>query len=117
MLARALGVRALLPEVFESGSYQPLTITGSAAAHVLAFARQHAEQTVVVIVPLHVTPLLGRSSTPAFPPGAWRDTTVCLPSALSHVTLHSAFDRQTLHAPRLALGQVLAHLPVALLHT
>jgi maltooligosyltrehalose synthase len=32
-------------------------------------------------------------------------------------TLHSAFDRQTLHAPRLALGQVLAHLPVALLHT
>ena len=117
VLARALGVRALLPEVFESGSYQPLTITGSAAAHVLAFARQHAEQTVVVIVPLHVTPLLGRSSTPAFPPGAWRDTTVCLPSALSHVTLHSAFDRQTLHAPRLALGQVLAHLPVALLHT
>lgn len=117
VLARALGVRAALPAVFESGDYQPLTVTGSGTAHVLAFARVHGAQAVVVIVPLHASALLSHAGTPVFQEGTWRDTTVCLPAALSHSVLHSAFDGQTLHSPRLALGQVLAHLPVALLHT
>lgn len=117
VLARALAVRAALPAVFESGDYQPLAVTGSGAAHVLAFARVHETQGVVVIVPLHTSALLGHTGTLAFPEGTWRDTTVCLPAALSHTALHSAFDGQTLRSPRLALGQVLAQLPVALLHT
>ncbi|MDE2201823.1 MAG: malto-oligosyltrehalose synthase [Burkholderiaceae bacterium] len=117
MLARALTLRAARPAVFETGGYQPLAVSGSGAAHVLAFAREHEDQAVVVIVPLHVSALLGHATTPAFPTGAWRDTTVCLPAALCQTALHSAFDGQTLHSPRLALGQVLAHLPVALLHT
>ena len=117
VLARALAVRAALPAVFASGDYQPLAVTGSGAEHVLAFARRQDEQAIVVIVPLHVSALLGHATTPTFPAGTWRDTTVCLPAALTHATLHSAFDGQTLQSPRLALGQVLAHLPVALLHT
>lgn len=117
VLARALGVRVALPAVFESGDYEPLAASGSGAEHVLAFARMHAEHAIVVIVPLHASALLGHATTPAFPAGAWRDTTVCLPAALSHAALHSVFDNQTLHTPRLALGQVLAHLPVALLYT
>lgn len=116
VLARALGVRTALPAVFDAGDYQPLATTGTGAAHVLAFARMHAAQAIVVIVPLHVSALLGHA-TPAFAAGAWRDTTVCLPPALSDTTLHHGFDGQTLHTPRLALGQVLAHVPVALLHT
>ncbi|CAJ0774115.1 Maltooligosyl trehalose synthase [Ralstonia mannitolilytica] len=117
VLARALALRAALPAVFSSGDYQPLAVTGSGAEHVLAFARQHEGQGIVVIVPLHASALLGHAATPAFPSGAWRDTTVCLPAALAHATLHSAFDGQVLRTPRLALGQVLAQLPVALLHT
>ncbi|CAJ0721981.1 MULTISPECIES: malto-oligosyltrehalose synthase [Ralstonia] len=117
MLARALALRAALPAVFESGDYQPLVVTGSGAQHVLAFARTHGAEAIVVIVPLHASALLGHTATPAFATGVWRDTTVCLPSALSQIPLHSAFDGQALRSPRLALGQVLAHLPVALLHT
>lgn len=117
VLARALAVRGALPAVFESGDYQPLPVTGSGADHVLAFARMHEAHAIVVIVPLHVSTLLGHGASLAFADGAWRDTTVCLPASLSHAALHSAFDGQTLRSPRLALGQVLAHLPVALLHT
>lgn len=117
VLARALALRAALPAVFESGDYQPLAVTGSGAQHVLAFARVHGANAIIVIVPLHASALLGHAPAPTFADGAWRDTTVCLPSTLSHLPLHNAFDGQTLHSPRLALGQVLAHLPVALLHT
>ncbi|NWK47138.1 malto-oligosyltrehalose synthase [Ralstonia pickettii] len=118
VLARALALRAALPAVFESGDYQPLAVTGSGAQHVLAFARTHGAHAIVVIVPLHASAMLGHTATPTFADGAWRDTTVSLPSALSHTPLHSAFDGALpLQGPRLALGQVLTPLPVALLHT
>ncbi len=117
VLARALGVRAAMPEVFASGRYLPLAVSGSGAAHGLAFAREHAGRWVVAIVPLHAAALLGHATVPVFPAGAWRDTTVCLPAPLASVPLHSAFDGQTVCGARLALGQALAALPVALLHT
>ncbi|MEF3060678.1 malto-oligosyltrehalose synthase [Ralstonia solanacearum] len=117
VLARALGVRAAMPEVFASGRYLPLAVSGSGAAHGFAFAREHAGRWVVAIVPLHAAALLGHAAVPAFPAGAWRDTTVCLPAPLASVPLHSAFDGLTVCGARLALGQALAALPVALLHT
>ncbi|AMP39365.1 malto-oligosyltrehalose synthase [Ralstonia solanacearum] len=116
VLARALGVRAAMPEVFASGRYLPLALSGSGGAHALAFAREHAGRWVVAIVPLHAAALLGPAGTPAFPAGAWRDTTVCLPAPLASMPLHSVFDGQTVRGARLALGQALAALPVALLH-
>ncbi len=72
---------------------------------------------MVAIVPLHAAALLGHAAVPAFPAGAWRDTTVCLPTPLASVPLHSAFDGQTVCGARLALGQALTTLPVALFHT
>ncbi|MGF2492700.1 hypothetical protein ACQUWS_21930, partial [Ralstonia pseudosolanacearum] len=70
----------------------------------------------VAIVPLHAAALLGHAAVPVFPAGAWRDTTVCLPAPLASIPLHSVFDGQTLCGARLALGQTLGALPVALLH-
>ncbi|WP_247538716.1 malto-oligosyltrehalose synthase [Ralstonia pseudosolanacearum] len=117
VLARALGVRAAMPEVFAAGRYLPLALSGSGGAHALAFAREHAGRWVVAIVPLHAAALLGHAAMPAFPAGAWRDTTVCLPAPLASMPLHSVFDGQTLCGARLALGQALGALPVALLHS
>ncbi|MGD7247354.1 malto-oligosyltrehalose synthase [Ralstonia pseudosolanacearum] len=116
VLARALGVRAAMPEVFAAGRYLPLALSGSGGAHALAFAREHAGRWVVAIVPLHAAALLGHAAVPVFPAGAWRDTTVCLPAPLASIPLHSVFDGQTLCGARLALGQTLGALPVALLH-
>ncbi|MEF9386967.1 malto-oligosyltrehalose synthase [Ralstonia solanacearum species complex bacterium KE056] len=117
VLARALGVRAAMPEVFAAGRYLPLALSGSGGAHALAFAREHAGHWAVAIVPLHAAALLGHAAMPAFPAGAWRDTTVCLPAPLASMPLHSVFDGQTLCGARLALGQALGALPVALLHS
>ncbi|MHA6883715.1 malto-oligosyltrehalose synthase [Ralstonia pseudosolanacearum] len=117
VLARALRVRAAMPEVFASGRYLPLALSGSGSAHALAFAREHAGHWAVAIVPLHAAALLGHAALPAFPAGAWRDTTVCLPAPLASMPLHSVFDGQTLCGARLALGQALGALPVALLHS
>lgn len=118
VLARALVLHAALPVVFESGDYRPPAMTGSDTQHVLMFARTHGADAIVVIVPLYASAVLGHTATSTFTDGAWWDTTVSLPSALSYTPPHSAFDGALpLQGPRLALGQVLTSLPVALPHT
>jgi (1->4)-alpha-D-glucan 1-alpha-D-glucosylmutase len=46
-----LKLRNELPDVFTLGSYWPLQVTGEHADHIIAFARQHGGDAVVVVVP------------------------------------------------------------------
>ena len=64
----ALRMRRQRPDVFVGGTYEALSVTGPAAAHVVAFAR--AREIAVVVPRLPLT--LARS-------GGWADTTVDLP--------------------------------------
>ncbi len=66
VIRQALAVRAERPELFESGSHEPLAADGQRADHIIAYARGGA---VVVVVPRLVIGL----------GGDWRDTTVGLP--------------------------------------
>jgi (1->4)-alpha-D-glucan 1-alpha-D-glucosylmutase len=71
----ALRLRRDRPELFDaSADYAPLPVTGSAADHVLAFARGSADQPgrVVTVIPRLV---LGLRQA-----GGWKDTTVELPA-------------------------------------
>ena len=43
-------VRAELAEVFAHGDYQPLEVTGTHRAHIIAFARRHGREAAVVAV-------------------------------------------------------------------
>ena len=68
-----LAFRRGAPELFQAGEYHPLKTEGRFAKHVVAFARTHGEESLIVIVPR----LTARLGTP--PLGlVWDDTAVNL---------------------------------------
>ncbi len=111
--SRALRLRRDHPDWF-AGDYQPLTAAGSAAAHVLAFARSGQAVTVATRLPGG----LRRR-------GGWRDTTLALTSGHWQDVLTGADygDRPTAAGPDgrvsgpvvVSLADLTRHLPVALL--
>jgi (1->4)-alpha-D-glucan 1-alpha-D-glucosylmutase len=113
-IRRALAARAARAELFRKGDYQPLEVHGTLAEHVLAFARVHGRRTALTVVPR----LLARRTSPDPPLGEsyWGDTRVSVPpgrgrafvDALTGAGLDVEHDA-------LAVGRVLADLPVALL--
>lgn len=115
---RTLQLRTAWPELFESGDYQPLAVTGPRAAHVVAFSRRHEGRRIVVVSAIWMA-VLGWESQSAPLGDAWRETFVQLPEDLrdstdwrEHLTSREA---DTDGEGRLPLATVLRHLPVALL--
>jgi (1->4)-alpha-D-glucan 1-alpha-D-glucosylmutase len=83
LIAQVLAWRARHPEVFAQGSYQPLTVTGPLADHVVAFARRGASATAIVLavrLPLALARLPEEHR--------WRGTTVSLPDGWATTGLH-----------------------------
>ncbi len=97
--SRALRLRRARPEWFAAG-YEPLTATGAAAGHAVAFRRGGQAVTVVTRLPV----CLRRR-------GGWRDTALPLPGGawadLLTGTVHQG--------PRRANDRLTGRLPVALL--
>src|SRR5579862_2563144 len=76
---KALGFRKEFPFLFERGDYQPLTVAGARADHVVAFSRTANSKSFVVIVPRMVAGLLGDDvNAPPIGQQIWLDTHVLL---------------------------------------
>lgn len=97
VVSRVLRLRRNRPELF--AGYAPLSVTGPAADHAIAFTRGGA----VAVVP-RLPARLARS-------GGWRDTSVGLPEG----TWTDAFTGRS-HEGETRLDALLTDLPVALLH-
>jgi (1->4)-alpha-D-glucan 1-alpha-D-glucosylmutase len=116
----ALALRRTRPELFLAGSYTPLTATGQAADHVLAFARSHGDAEIVVVAPRLTARLADGQERP--PVGElWGECWLQLPHApvgagyldrLSGAHLTVATRNGT---PGTAMSDTLASFPVALL--
>ena len=79
VISGALGLRNSWPEVFESGSYIPLEVTGRKKHHICAFARQSTDRIVVAVAPrLLYTLTRGRKELP-LGEKIWQDTKIKLP--------------------------------------
>jgi (1->4)-alpha-D-glucan 1-alpha-D-glucosylmutase len=74
---RLLQLRRAWPELFRDGAYLPLACTGSASEHVVAFARQLQQQTVLVIA-ARLTYTLCDGDGARWGAQAWGDTLVPL---------------------------------------
>lgn len=98
---RALALRAAHPEWFDAGSYEPLHVEGSAAGHVVAFARAGHAVTVVPRLPLGLDAA-----------GGWGDTTLTLPPG----DWHDDLGERRWSGGSIPVGELLARFPVALLH-
>jgi (1->4)-alpha-D-glucan 1-alpha-D-glucosylmutase len=117
LLATGLALRARSPELFARGGYEPLTVEGARAHHVLAFARSHEDKVAITVVGRRLARLIcdGRHAAP--PPDAWGDTAVLLPPHWRDLHLTDELHGTHLAAEdgRLRLAKLLTRLPVGLL--
>lgn len=124
LVTRALlHARRAAPGLFASGDYRPVRVEGKFSECVVAFVREHEDRSLLVVVPRLSARLGGDTS---FPVGtAWADTSLVLddttrphgPQPLRHVfvkdrRLPVAKPDQDGNA-RLALADLLSHLPLA----
>lgn len=83
-----LQLRRKLPDVFTFGEYIPLTATGAAADHVIAYARRFDRQVVVTVVPRHFYRLCADQApqkNQTGPPHAdWAGAKLILPDDFPH---------------------------------
>jgi (1->4)-alpha-D-glucan 1-alpha-D-glucosylmutase len=117
VVARTLALRRRHPEVFETGSYEPLEAAGARADRVVAFGRRTEREMVVVVVPRLVAELLEDRELPCPAAAAWGDTRLELPPSFAERELVEQLSGRP--APTssdvLRVGDILSDLPVALL--
>jgi (1->4)-alpha-D-glucan 1-alpha-D-glucosylmutase len=91
----ALRTRRQFPELFSSGEYFPLSVTGTHDQHVTAFARRHGDRTAIVAAPRLTVALAGFGGPP--PLGElWGDTAIELPESLATAEFQNRFTRERL---------------------
>lgn len=114
MIHRALRARSENPELFTGGSYEPLHAEGSRSENIIAFARRHEDLWAVTIVPRLTASLVGDGGHP-LGKEVWGDDFITLFNG-APTSWRNAITGQLLKAEgRLYAGDVLQHLPVALL--
>lgn len=106
----ALQCRRRWREVFRDGDYLPLTVVGARTEHVCAFARRHGERIAITVVPRLLAKLRGDLDEAAATD--WQDTRIELPADWGERQWFNVFTGAT---PTLAIGELLADFPVALL--
>jgi len=121
LTSKALNFRRDNRELFESGSYLPLTVEGTCLEHVCAFERSMNDSSVLVVVPRFCSRLMQDSSGLPLGPDVWQDTRVILPSNTASSSYRNIFTGEILDLDQredslsLALQDILSVYPVALL--
>jgi (1->4)-alpha-D-glucan 1-alpha-D-glucosylmutase len=117
---RALNFRKEHAQLFPGGNYIPLPGEGKVDKHLCAFARQHAEQAVLVLVPRFLTGLVALEEMP-LGSKVWGDSAVPLPEEIGGDQFRDAFTggivrpKQRNGGRVLFLGEVFDHFSAALL--
>ncbi|MGC9526824.1 MAG: malto-oligosyltrehalose synthase [Limnospira sp.] len=113
LMARVLEARQQYLEVFQTGTYKPVAVTGQYSDRVIAFARSDGKNTAIAIAPRFLT---GVIQPPQFPIGdVWGDTAIELPQG-SGSSWHEVIADGTISGgDQIAIAQILQHFPVALL--
>lgn len=120
----ALALRRRFEPLFREGSYVPLATQGIHAEHLCAFARQHGNITVIVIVPrLYARLLQGTRGGPPIGAELWQDTRVTTDAVAPGTRLINQLTGETIiaqpfnGAAALAAAELFANFPLALLST
>ncbi|MET3493375.1 malto-oligosyltrehalose synthase [Variovorax boronicumulans] len=119
---RLLSLRREQPLLFREGSYEALTVEGPLARHVVAFARRHGEQVLLIIAGRLFVGLSSQASdddaVPALPDAnRWSGNTVRLPAGLGAVALDNLLTGESVRVDgdALQLGEAFRHMPWAAL--
>jgi (1->4)-alpha-D-glucan 1-alpha-D-glucosylmutase len=118
--ARGLHARSACRDLFERGEYVALTATGPRRESVFAFARTLDGRQAITIVPRLIAMLIPDAATLPVGRPVWGDTRVPLADARARrfrdAFTGATFDTEEIDGlPTLAVGDVLARFPVAVL--
>jgi (1->4)-alpha-D-glucan 1-alpha-D-glucosylmutase len=123
LIYKALNLRQRLKDVFQDGRYIPLSLSGTAANHICAFARSKDTCWAVVAVPRLPTGVFLSGDGPLGRQGAWGDTLLLLPDE-SPATWLNPITGRALRAADTGEGRnffyardIFADFPVALLQS
>jgi (1->4)-alpha-D-glucan 1-alpha-D-glucosylmutase len=116
----ALSCRRTHSGLFATGGYLPAQAKGAKREHVFGFVRRQGDRTALVVVPRFVARLLQDGHAAPLGEAVWQDTTLLVPgphrhrgwrNVLTGAPILAAEDGQT----TLAMAELFAHFPVALL--
>ncbi|MEI9918422.1 MAG: malto-oligosyltrehalose synthase [Bacteroidota bacterium] len=100
-------------DLFETGNYVSLEVTGKHKGNILAFAREHQDIRIVVILPLHMARLI--PSTDHIDGIDWSGTFICLPERFTPEWADELTGSKGSHDGKLCLGSIFETLPIAVL--
>ena len=112
LVARVLAFRRANAALFEKADYAPVAARGGMKTHVIAFRRNHAGRSLIVVAPR--MPLALIAGDGAIASAGWADTAIDLPDIAGPLT-DALTGRMVAAEPHLRLSGVLDALPVALL--
>jgi (1->4)-alpha-D-glucan 1-alpha-D-glucosylmutase len=121
LTAQALASRLAHPALYGEGTYLPLDADGTAADHIVAFARRLGSEEVIVAVPRLVAGLVGRDMRDPIGEEIWSRSRLLLPGAEPGTSYRNILTNEVITAvpaeqgASLQMGEVFAHLPFALL--
>jgi len=116
VVSRALALRRREPALFAHGGYRPIKASGTHAEHVVAFARMHARQGVIVAAG-RLFASLGTADGALPLADAWADTVLDLSCAGPGTMLTDALTGASFPAgAALPVATLFADFPGALLH-
>jgi len=115
VISRALRLRQQHPQLFSSGEYLPLEVSGSASEQVCAFARHDASGIAIVVAPVRTAQLCGPEAVPPCGEAIWTDTAIALPEAARKRTFINILTGDQVSLDEQArLAELLQRLPVGL---
>lgn len=121
LMYQMLNFRRAHRELFLGGSYHPLEVLGPQQEHVCAFARQSAEQAVVVAVPRLFVRLSAGVEQPPLGKTIWRDTSIVVPPEYAGRGFRNLFTQDVVRScecegkPALSVAAIFGGFPVAVL--
>ncbi|WP_374089654.1 malto-oligosyltrehalose synthase [Methylomicrobium lacus] len=121
VVSSALALRKRWPEVFQQGSYLPLSVRGEHAAHLCAYARIAGGRIAITLAARFFAQLLGNTDRLPLGEKVWGATTVELPFHRPDKQYTCVFTGKVLKPQKqqsrwhMSVAQVLAEFPVGLI--
>ena len=115
VMQRLLHMRREHASLFTGGGYLPLTVRGSLANHVVAFARTRESERAIVVAPRLIQSAIGKNGSRP----NWEDTAIELPEPLRAGSFRAVLEDRDVRfsegTATLALAEVLTELPMTVL--
>jgi malto-oligosyltrehalose synthase len=116
LIGRILALRKKRPQLFTEGIYLPLEVAGPHADHVVAFARVWRGNCAIAVFCRSPAGLLAGDGSLGIPASRWKETRLVALREFRGQFLNALAPGPAFAiAPEIEIGQILTHLPVALL--